>query len=199
MKARLEAAWRLFDQENSADPRLVKSAGQEIPYELFYAQKLTQWVQCLSPAASENLLLAARCQHLCRWQIPRSSYEMNRVGYLKWRQDLKAFHARRAAEILRSLGYADEVLARVADLNFKKNRENDPECQVLEDALCLVTLEFQLESLLAKTEPEKLKTILQKTWSKMSPTGRDHALKLSYSPATQKIIAEALASFSEPS
>ena len=56
------------------------------------------------PKASEPLRLAARCQHLCRWMIPRDSYPMTRAGYLKWREDLKHFHAEKAGAILRELG-----------------------------------------------------------------------------------------------
>lgn len=192
MNSRFDAALERFDQENAADPRSVTVEGKAIPYELFYAQKLSDWVRRLAPEASESLLLAARCQHLCRWQIPRSSYEMTRAGYLKWRQDLKNFHARLSGEILLSLGYPESVVERVGDLNLKKNRENDPECQVLEDALCLVTLEFQLEDLITKTEPEKLQSILKKTWAKMSPTAREYALQLPYKDMERKVIQEAL-------
>jgi len=193
MDSRLAEALERFDRENAADPRTLMVEGQAVPYELFYAQKLSGWVRRLSPQASENLLLAARCQHLCRWKIPRSSYEMNRPGYLKWRQDLKQFHAQRSGEILRSLGYSETVVERVGDLNLKKNRETDPECQVLEDALCLVTLEFQLEDLIAKTEAEKLQGILKKTWAKMSPMGREQALKLVYSESAKAVVLKAVA------
>jgi hypothetical protein len=38
-----------------------------------YAQRLTDWVLRLSPDATEELRLAARCQHICRWEIPREN------------------------------------------------------------------------------------------------------------------------------
>src|SRR5439155_8011942 len=129
---KFEAALRRFDEENSRDPN--REDGQ--PRELLYARRLEQWVLKLCPNADEALRLAARCQHICRWEIPRDSYPMTRPGYLKWRADLKKFHAQKAGEILRETGYDDETIRRVQDLNLKKHFPGDAEARVLEDALC---------------------------------------------------------------
>lgn len=192
MKNRFAEAIRRFDEENSRDPHREDAGGEEHPRELLYAKRLTDWVKRLAPEASETLLLAARSQHLCRWEIPRSSYEMTRTGYLRWRAELKEFHARKSAALLREVGYAEDVIAQVQELNRKKNLGRDPECQVLEDALCLVTLEFQLEELIAKTDPEKMVSILQKTWKKMSPRAHEEASKLAYSEKAAALLGKAL-------
>lgn len=192
IRSRFEKAIRRFDEENARDPNTAVVDDDATPYELFYAQRLTEWVMRLCPGASEELLLAARCQHLCRWRIPRASYEMTRAGYLKWRADLKQFHARTAAEILAEVGYSPVVIERVRSLNLKRDLGRDPEVQVLEDALCLVTLQHQLGGLMQKTAPEKMTTILQKTWKKMSPTAREAALGLPYSDRERALIAAAL-------
>lgn len=192
--AMFEKAIRRFDEENARDPNTAIFEGERIPYELFYAQRLTEWVQRLSPSASEELLLAARCQHLCRWLIPRSSYEMTRAGYLQWRADLKQFHAGKAAEILGEVGYSPAVIERVRSLNLKRDLGRDPEVQVLEDALCLVTLEHQLGDLIRKTPREKLIGILQKTWRKMSPAAREAAVKLAYPERERELLEAALSS-----
>ena len=42
-----------------------------------------------------------------RWQIPRAAFPMDRAGYLHWRTTLYDFHADRAAEVLRDVGYDD--------------------------------------------------------------------------------------------
>jgi Domain of unknown function (DUF4202) len=181
-----------FDEENGRDPNHVVAQGVVYPQELLYAMRLTDWVIRLQPDASEALLLAARCQHICRWTIPRNSYEMTRAGYLRWRTELKQFHARKSGEILREVGYDEETIARVRELNLKKNLGRDPECQILEDALCLVTLQYQLTDLVAKTEPTKMVEILQKTWKKMSPSAHAAALALSYTEAEKQLLAEAL-------
>jgi hypothetical protein len=188
---RFNAALKRFDEENGRDPNVISVDGIARPREVVYAEWLTGWVLRLSPAASEPLLLAARCQHLCRWMIPRSSYEMTRAGYLRWREDLKEFHARRAAEILQEVGYPEEVVAAVRELNLKANRAGDPECQTLEDALCLVTLEHQLDELIAKTEPEKMLGILRKTWGKMSASARQFALELPFTGSGKAVIIAA--------
>ena len=41
-------------------------------------------------------------------------------------------------------------------MNLKKNFPADAECRVLEDALCLVFLEFQFAALAAKSDDEKM-------------------------------------------
>jgi Domain of unknown function (DUF4202) len=185
-------AWRRFDEENGRDPNLVVVDGVAHPQELVYSERLTDWVLRLKPDASEQLLLAARSQHLCRWTIPRRTYEMTRVGYLRWRSDLKQFHAAKSAEILREVGYDPETIAQVRDLNLKKNLGRDPDCQALEDALCLVTLQHQLADLVAKTEHGKMIEILRKTWRKMSPLGHEHALTLSFSDTEKELIQQAV-------
>jgi Domain of unknown function (DUF4202) len=185
-------ALRRFDEENAQDPNLLVVEDVAHPQELLYAKRLTDWVLRLDPKASEPLLLAARSQHICRWTIPRATYELTRVGYLRWRADLKQFHAAKSAEILRLVGYDEETVARVRDLNLKKQLGRDPDCQVLEDALCLVTLQYQLADLVAKTAPAKIIEILQKTWKKMSKTAHEHALALHFSEVEKQLIEKAL-------
>ncbi len=191
--ARFEAALRCFDAENARDPNLEMAEGVPQPRELLYARRLTAWVMKLCPQASEELRLAARCQHLCRWMIPRSSHEMTRTGYLRWRTELKAFHAQKAGEILREVGYPDAFVARVQELNLKKNFPVDPDSRVLEDALCLVFLEFQLAELAAKTADDKVINALQKSWHKMTPAAHTHALNLPYDAKEKLLIERALA------
>jgi hypothetical protein len=185
---KFEAALRRFDEENSRDPNLENSQ----PRELLYAQRLTNWVLKLCPNASEELRLAARCQHICRWEIPRKNYPMTRAGYLKWRADLKKFHAQKAGEILREIGYEEKTIQRVQDLNLKKNFPADAETRILEDALCLVFLEFQLAELAAKTDDDKMINALQKSWTKMTEAARAEALKLNYGEREKTLLQRAL-------
>ena len=187
-----EAALRRFDAENARDPNVETINGIPHPRELLYAQRLTDWVLRLCPDASEELRLAARCQHICRWEIPRHSYPMTRAGYLKWRADLKIFHARKAGEILGELGCGEDVVRRVQDLNLKKKFPADPEARVLEDALCLVFLEFQLASLAARTAEDKIVNALQKSWQKMTDAARAAALKLNYGEQEKALLQRAL-------
>ena len=191
--ARLTEAIYRFELANRRDPNQEMDDGAMYPRELLYARRLSTWVLKLCPDASEELRLAAHCQHICRWEIPRATYEMSRAGYLKWRSDLKKFHAQKAGEILREIGYPEEVIARVQALNLKKNFPTDPESRVLEDALCLVFLQFQFAELAAKTDDEKLINALQKSWKKMTPAAHAEALKLSFGPRESDLLKRALA------
>ena len=194
--ARFEEAIRRFDAENARDPNRLFVDGRWEPRELVYARWLTEWVLRLCPEASEVLRLAARCQHLRRWEIPRESYPMDRAGYLRWRTALQRFHAEASGRILREVGYPEPVVQRVQALNLKKGLPHDPEMQVLEDALCLVFLEHQLADLAAKTREDKLLNALARSWRKMSPRGRAAALQLSY-PDPLRVLLERAVSLAE--
>ena len=182
------AAIRRFDAENSRDPNSENGR----PRELLCAERLTDWVLKLCPDASEALRLAARCQHICRWESPRENYPMTKPGYLKWRADLKKFHAEKSGAILREVGYDDETIRRVQDLNLKKNFPADDACRVLEDALCLVFLEFQFAALAAKSDDEKMVNALKKSWAKMTGAARAEALKLNFGERERRLVAAAL-------
>jgi hypothetical protein len=190
---RFVAAIRRFDEENARDPNIDSIDGAEHPRELLYARRLTEWVLKLRPDASEELRLATRCQHLCRWMVPRNSYPTTKAGYLRWREELKKFHAQKAGGILRAVGYPEAVIVRVQELNLKKHFPHDPESRVLEDALCLVFLEHQLSDLAAKTTAEKVVNALRKSWDKMTPAARAEALRLPYRPREKALLEQALA------
>jgi hypothetical protein len=160
--------------------------------DIVYARRLTNWVLRLCPNAPEELQLAARCQHLCRWEHPRSSQPMTRAGYLRWRANLKKFHAQKAGEILHATGYPEAMIQKVQALNLKKQFPEDPHSRVLEDALCLVFLEFQFAELAAKTDAAKIISVLQKSWQKMSEAGRAEALKLKFGRHEQRLLTAAL-------
>lgn len=188
----LHKAFALFDKANADDPHIEVFAGKNYPKELLYALRMTEKLNTFEPEASEALQLTARCQHICRWEIPRESYPMDRPGYLKWRQDLKKFHAEKASAILAEVGYGAEVIEKVAFLLEKKQLKKNPETQTLEDVICLVFLEFYFEAFAQKYEEDKLIDILQKTWRKMSERGQAAALKLPLSPPALDLIGKAL-------
>lgn len=190
---KLEQAFAMFDAANAKDPNTEVVKGENYPKELLYAERMTATLNRFEPNATEALQLTARCQHICRWEIPRESYEMNRTGYLLWRQNLKKFHAKKAADILTQVGYDQETIDRVQFLLQKKQLKRDDETQCLEDVICLVFLEHYYESFLSKHDDAKMIGILQKTWKKMSEKGHKAALELSYSEKGLQLIQQALA------
>ncbi len=195
---RLAAALARFDEANSSDPNLEWDSGKQLPREFLYAQRLTRWVLRLNPEASDALRLAARGAHLRRWEIARNSYPATRPGYLRWRSDLKTFHAEKVAEIMTQVGYPEEMVLRVKALVSKASFPHDPDGRTLEDALCLVFLEYQFEDLLAKSGEAKVIGAVQKTWRKMTPAGRAAALELHYSPHLKALLERALNPDSDP-
>lgn len=189
---RFERAIALIDAANAADPTTITVGEVRGPKELVHSEMLTRWVRELAPEPSEALLLAARGQHIRRWEHPRSSYPEGRRGYLRWRTGLYTFHAETTAALLREAGYDDATIARVSAVIRKQGLGHDPEVQVIEDGLCLVFLETQLAALAGRTDREKMLDILRKTWRKMSPAAHKHALALTFAPEEHALIREAL-------
>ena len=189
---RFKEAIAQMDLLNDDDPKRMAHEGREVGYELYFSRLLFAKVLDLEPNASEALALAARSQHICRWKMPRSDYPMDRAGYLKWRSDLKRYHASMSARILEEAGYEEAVTKEVEAINLKKGLTSNPDTQTMEDALCLVFLESQFEDFRQKTSEEKMIRILQKTWGKMSERGREAALGLSLGADGQRLVEAAL-------
>jgi hypothetical protein len=153
---------------------------------------MVDWAKRLAPQASDVLLLAVRAQHIRRWTVPRSSFPDGRIGYLKWREGLKTFHADTLAAIMQEAGYVGDAVEKARSLIVRKNHAADAEGQTLEDAACLVFLQFEFAEFSAKTEPDKMVDILRKSWGKMSPAAREQALALPLSPAELALVQRAL-------
>lgn len=188
---KLQHAFQLFDAANQQDPNTEVFEGKNYPKELLYAHRMTEQLNIFTPNASEALQLTARCQHICRWEIPRDSYTMDRKGYLRWRQELKKFHAKKADEVLKKVGYSPEIIEKVKFLLEKKQLKKNQETQTLEDVICLVFLRYYFEPFAAKHPEEKTIDILQKTWRKMSSKGHEAALKLPLSENALKLVTKA--------
>ncbi|NJB86434.1 hypothetical protein GGR26_002202 [Lewinella marina] len=190
--SQLTAAFAAFDRANAADPRLVDDGGEKVPYELLYARRMTEELNRFAPDASVALQLAARAQHLERWRSPREDYPMDREGYLRWRTDLKQFHAARAQEILAEVGYPPEVQERVAFLLQKKRLKRDAETQTLEDVVCIVFLKHYAAEFAGEHRHGKVIDILHKTLGKMSDRGRAAALEAELPSAVRGMVLEAM-------
>ena len=168
-------ARELVDAAHSADPG---KAADGRPAELVYADNMENWVARLAPDASPILRLAARCQHLERWSVPRKSFPDGKAGYLSWRRSLYVKQAERARQLLLQAGVPDGDAADAATWVSKANLKTNPGTQALEDAAVLVFLESEIQAFAAQHAEyprEKFVDILKKTWKKMSPTAREFA------------------------
>lgn len=178
---------------NEADPNQFQTPAGPKPRELWMAERLEYWVQQVATPPSTALVLAARCQHLMRWRIKRSDYDQGRIGYLKWRKDLAKMHADAATEVLRSVGFDEDVIQSVREINLKQNLKTSPDVQAMEDALCLCFLEQEYGAFAEKHEDQKVVEIVEKTWRKMSPVGQKLALTLPLSGRPGQLVRRALA------
>ena len=192
-EGRLIAALNLVDEAHAQDPKKIEIDGKEQPYELHYSQKMSHYLEKCNPSASDTLRIAIRAQHLRRWEIPRDSYTMNKVGYLAWRTYLKKRQADMASKICLDCGYSEHDATRVAHLIRKEDLKKDEETQTLEDVACLVFLDDQFEEFEKLHDEEKILRILQKTWGKMSDKGHDLALQLPMSERCRSLVSKALA------
>lgn len=191
--ARYDAAVARFLEQNGRDPNRVVLNGVSRPKEQVAAEQLAAWVERLEPTGSEALHLAGYCQHLRRWEIPRSSYDAGRLGYLKWRKDLGRFHADQASAVLQEVGYDDATVEAVRQINMKLGLQTNPDSATMEDALCLSFLEHELADFAAKHPDDKVIDIVRKTWRKMTERGHAVALTLPLTGRARELVSRALA------
>jgi hypothetical protein len=159
---------------------------------LAFSDRLEKWVMKLNAQPSAHLQIAVRGQHVRRWVIPRSEYPEGRSGYLRWREELKRMHARTVTDAMRAENCTERDVSLTRAIVQKQNLAENPDAQTMEDALCLVFLESQLEELSTKTPDEKMIEIVRKTWQKMSDAGRKTALALAIPSKHRKLIDRAL-------
>ncbi len=189
---RLARVLELIDAANAEDPRKEECEGKMMPRELLYGRRMSASLRRLEPKASAPLQIAARAQHLRRWEHPRGGFPEGRAGYLRWRTGLYRFHAEQAATLMRAVGYDETDVARVGELLQKKLILKDDEAATLEDVACLVFIEHYLDDFARTKEADKMVGIIRKTWEKMTPRGQAAARKIALPPEAQALVARAL-------
>lgn len=185
-------ARELIDAAHAADP---KTTWEGRPAELAYADRVEEWVTRLVPNAPPLLRLAARCQHLERWIVPRETFPLDRTGYHAWRKSLYVKQSERARELLLQAGISESEANEVALWVSKTGLKTNPFTQALEDAAILVFLENEITHFAAQHAdyPEaKFVGILRKTWHKLSSPGQQVALRLDLEPGIAAFLHQAL-------
>jgi hypothetical protein len=188
----LEATLAAIDAANAQDPRKIDGRA----FESVYAERMSARLAAIYPQASDLLKIAARAQHLRRWDIPRDTYPEGRKGYNEWRRACRAHHATLAGEFMRANGYDDQAIAHVGALIRKEQLKKDPESQALENVAAVVFLEHYFEDFLTKYDgydDDKIVDILGKTLCKMSPRGHAAALALPLPHRARALVAAAVA------
>ena len=192
---RFDAVLAEIDAANAADPRTVAIGGGTRPFELAYAERMSARLLQIYPDASELLRIAARAQHIRRWDIPRASFPEGRHGYNDWRKACREHHAELVRAIMSRHGYSEEQIGRVAMLIRKEQLKKDKESQALENVVAVVFLEHYFEEFDSKHsdyDDAKVVDIIAKTLKKMSPRGHAAALALALPERTRKLVEAAV-------
>ena len=190
--AKLATVLKLIDAANADDPHQDFWEGVAYPKELLYGRRMSDWLVRLRPEAGELLHIAARGQHIRRWEIPRETYPATREGYLRWRTFLYGFHGEKLGELMAQAGYEMAASERVKAILSKRGMKTDPEVQLIEDVACLVFLEFYFPAFAASQDEAKLIAIVRKTWNKMSEEARQRALSLAFPESIMAVLTRAL-------
>ena len=169
---RLARTLAAIDAANDADPDRAEGA----PAARLYGQRMSAELDRLFPDASEELRIAARGQHIERWTSPRGAFPEGREGYLAWRRDLGAYHARRVGEIMAAEGYPADSIDRAGRMIRKEGIKRDPEVQALEDAACFTFLRWYFRPFAEGRDAGELERIVARTARKMSQPARARAL-----------------------
>jgi hypothetical protein len=173
MSDRLTRALALIDAANAADPTIEDGT----PAALLYGQRMTDQQERLAPEAGDVLRIAARGQHVERWQLPRTDFPAGKTGYLDWRREQARRHAARIAGIMAQAGYDQADQARAGVLLRKEGIKRDTEVQMLEDIICFVFLRWYFAPFAEGRDPAEVADIVTKTARKMSAEGRVRALR----------------------
>jgi len=184
-----------IDEVNAQDPRSTEVGGQSHPFESVYADRMTATLDQLYPNASELLRIAARAQHIRRWDIPRDSHPTGREGYQKWRLSLRKMHSELVGAIMLENGYAQSDVDQVGVFLRKEQLKKHPDSQALENVVDVVFLAYYWDDFVAKYsdyDDDKLIDIVGKTLRKMSTKGHQAALALDLPEATTRIVLAAV-------
>lgn len=192
---RFDAVIAAIDAANADDPRKTEIKGQSRPHEIVYSERMTSRLADMYPDASEVLRIAARAQHIRRWDIPRSRYPEGRNGYNDWRKACREHHGEVVAKIMSEHGYSQDEIDRAAMLIKKEQLKKDRESQALENVVDVVFVEHYFDEFIGKYaqyDDDKIIDIVGKTLRKMSPKGHQVALSLDLPERTRDLIMKAV-------
>ncbi|MBL8566611.1 MAG: DUF4202 domain-containing protein [Hyphomicrobiaceae bacterium] len=193
--ARFDETIKAIDAANADDPRSTVVGGVKRPYEVVYAERMTERLAAMYPDASETLRIAARAQHIRRWDIPRDRFPEGRTGYNDWRKTCREHHAKLISQLMAKSGYSEDEIARVVMMVKKEQLKKDRESQALENVVDVVFVEHYIDEFLAKYssyDEDKVLDIVGKTLRKMSPKGHQAALALDLPEAKRALIMKAV-------
>ena len=164
-------AVELINSVHNQDPNSETVDGVEIKSELLYSQRMLSILKKVQPNASLELQLAAQCQHISRWSIPRATFSMDKKGYYQWRAAVMEHQLSVTTSVLKQVEINEQSIEIIVDALKNKADKSNINASIIEDTACLAFIKWYLVSFAGQFDPEKAKVILQKTAGKMSERG----------------------------
>ena len=182
-------AVELINSVHNQDPNSETIDGVDIKAELLYSQRMLDILQKVQPNASLELQLAAQCQHISRWSIPRATFSMDKKGYYQWRAAIMEHQLNVTTNTLKQANITDEAIAVIIDALKNKADKTNTNASIIEDTACLTFIKWYLVPFAGQFDPEKAKVILQKTANKMSERGLKLIPELQLSVEVHKVLS----------
>ena len=182
-------AVELINSVHNQDPNSETIDGVDIKAELLYSQRMLDILQKVQPNASLELQLAAQCQHISRWSIPRTTFSMDKKGYYQWRAAIMEHQLSVTSSVLKQAEINEQSIEIVVDTLKNKADKTNINASIIEDTACLTFIKWYLVPFAGQFDPEKAKVILQKTVGKMSERGLKLIPELQLSVEVHKVLS----------
>lgn len=164
-------AVELINSVHNQDPNSEIIDGVDIKAELLYSNRMLTILEKVAIDASFELKLAAQCQHMSRWGIPRATFSMNKKGYYQWRAAIMEHQLSVTSSVLKQAEINEQSIEIIVDALKSKADKSNINASIIEDTACLTFIKWYLVPFAGHFDPEKAKIILQKTAAKMSERG----------------------------
>lgn len=184
-----KTAIELIDKVHNQDPTSETIDGLEIKAELLYSNRMLAVLEKVAPDASLELKLAAKCQHISRWSIPRATFSMDKKGYYQWRASIMEHQLSVTTSVLKQTEINNQSIEIIIDALKNKADKTNTNASIIEDTACLTFIKWYLVPFAGQFDPEKAKVILQKTAGKMSERGLALIPELDLSEEVHKVLS----------
>jgi hypothetical protein len=181
-------AIRRIDDIHIIDPSVEIIDGKEIKAELLYSNRMLAILEKVEPNSSFELKLAAKCQHMSRWSIPRGTLPMDKKGYYQWRTAVMEYQLKVTTAVLKDSGIDNYSIDEIVDTLKSKADKTNVNASIIEDTACLTFIKWYLVSFAGQFDVEKAKGILAKTAKKMSERGLGLLSQINLDPAVLDIL-----------
>ena len=181
-------AVELINSVHNQDPNSETIDGVELKAELLYSERMLAILEKVAPDASFELKLAAKCQHMSRWSIPRATFSMDKKGYYQWRAAIMEHQLNVSSSVLKQAEINEPSIEIIVDALKNKADKSNINASIIEDTACLTFIKWYLVPFAGQFDPEKAKIILQKTAGKMSERGLGLIPEMELSDDVQHVL-----------